>query len=148
MEDWNLSIFLTRKEEEKTARENTGINHGSHTVELPLEAKQQRRICMMGRIFSDTWDVPLSSGSNIDMSQHFAAASVKTLKHTGVGKKRETPVNPGELGESGRERIRMQHAERRTCRSGRMLLLLLLLLRSSMTKQHLQNTRALSLCAR
>lgn len=43
-----------------------GMNHKPHTLGVPPEAKLWRRICRTGCIF-DTWDVLLSSGSNIEV---------------------------------------------------------------------------------
>lgn len=141
MEDWNLSIL--KKERRCALRiENRGINHESHTLGVPLEAKQWRRIRRTGCILSDTWDVPLSPDSNIEMRQQYVA---DPIRRSCKGGERELRVNPGNPTACRRERIRMQHAERRTCRSGRTPLL-----SSSMTKHdlHLPKISELSASAR
>jgi len=56
-------------------------------------------------------------------------------RHMKRSGKRGMHVYPGKLSECSQERIKMQHAERRTCQSGRMLLLSF-----SMTKHHLHLT--------
>ena len=103
---------------------------------------------------------------------HLGRASLPRLKHWDAptnntwqslrrpceGDGRQMRVNPGNPRACGGERIRMQHAERRTCRSGRLLLPLLLLpplllpllLSASMTKHdlHLPKISELSVSAR
>lgn len=104
-----------------------GMNHKPHTLGVPPEAKLWRRICRTGCIF-DTWDVLLSSGSNIEMDASKISKSAW---------KRVT--SPRALGE--------HRAWCRTSRSGWKLLLLML--SASMTKHGLhrpQNIWALCQC--
>lgn len=101
MEDWNLSILNKNKKcALRIARDNTGMNHESHTLGVPVEAKQWRRIRRTGRILFDTWDVPLSPGSNIEMRQRYVVASIRRSCKSSTRELRINPGNPQRADES------------------------------------------------
>lgn len=143
MEDCNLSMLKKKRCALRIARKNRGMNHESHTLGgatggKTVTAHPQDRLYLY--LTLGTWLSP--PGSNIEMRQQYVSASIRRS----CKKKRVNPGTPHR-----RERIRMQHAERRTCRSGRTVLLLMLRLSSSMTKHddlHLPKISELRVSAR